>query len=367
MAYNVSNDRLLFIGISALTLFGLLMVYSASIVVAEQRGAPSYYFVRQSCYAGVGYLLMILLVFIDYHKWLRPRVIMLLAALSLSGLILVFTQSSVKGAQRGLRFGQFGSFQPSEIAKLVLLFYLAFFLQKHQPVIKQPGLRLLPCLMFIGLFAGLIGFEPDLGQAVCILIITALLLFIAGLDWKYIWIAILSSAPGFYFFVWQVPFRRARVLAWLAALRDPLSAGYHIRHATIAVGHGGLLGVGFGDSREKFLFLPEAPNDFIYAVIGEELGLVGAILVAAAFLGYLYWGLKISIKAPDCGGFYLGLGISLMVVLQAFINLSTALSIVPTKGLTLPFVSQGGSSLLVSLMATGILLNISSQRKTHEG
>jgi cell division protein FtsW len=228
---------------------------------------------------------------------------------------------------------------------------------------KKPGYWLLPCLGFTGLFAGLIAFEPDLGQAVCIGVIALLLFFIAGLDWKYVSAAVVSSMPVFYFFVWEVPFRRARILAWLAALRDPLLADYQTQQSAIAVGRGGLFGVGFGESRQKLLFLPEAIGDFIYAIIGEELGFIGAILVAAAFLALLCLGVKIAVRAPDPGGFYLGLGISLMLAFQAFVNLSTALAIVPTKGLPLPFISQGGSSLVTSLMAIGILLNISSQRK----
>jgi len=334
-------------------------------VVAVKKGAPSYYFTRQSIYAGAGYLLMLLLMFIDYHVWLKFKTVILLSAFSAMSLLLVFVHAPVKGAHRALKLVPLLSFQPSEVAKLVLLFFVAFFLQKHQQEIKQSGRKLLPCLVFVGMLAGLIGAEPDLGQAISICVITFLLLFVAGLEWKYIGIAILSSVPTFYFFVWEVPFRRARILAWLAALRDPLSADYQTRQAAIAAGSGGIFGVGFPESRQKFSFLPEAIGDFIYAVIGEELGLIGASLVAAAFLGLLCLGVKVSLKAPDRGGFYLGLGISLMLTLQAFINISTALAIVPTKGLTLPFISQGGSSIVVSLMAAGILLNIASQQKTH--
>jgi cell division protein FtsW len=359
-----SSDQLFFIGISVLVLFGLPMIYSASIVVAGQKGPPSSYFVRQSIYAGAGYLLMLLLVFVDYHVWLKQRTIILLAAISLFGLLLVFTQPPIKGAQRGLGIGSLVSIQPSEMAKLVLLFYLAFFLEKHHQELKQPGRPMVRCLIFMGIFIALIGVEPDLGQALCIIIVTTILFFVAGLNWKYIGFAILLSIPSFYFFVWKVHFRHARILAWIAAIQDPLNANYHIRHAAFAFGRGGLWGVGFGESREKFLFLPEATTDFIYAVIGEELGWMGAILVLAAFLGFLYWGVRISLKAPDRGGQYLGLGITMMVTLQAFINISSALAIIPTKGLTLPFISRGGSSLLASLIAAGILLNISSQRKT---
>jgi cell division protein FtsW len=366
MTYQMSKGQLLFIGISALTLCGLLMVYSASMVATAQDGNPSHYFLRQTAYAGIGYFLMILLMFVDYRRWLNKNTIILLIAFSIICLIIVYSQSSVKGARRAIHLGQLLSFQPSEIAKLVLFFYLASFLETKRSMINQSISRLLPCIAVLGLFAVLIGFEPDLGQVICILLIAIALFFIAGLNWKYIWSAAVLSVPAFYFFIWQVSFRRKRVLDWLIALRDPLRADYQIRQAIIGIGHGGLLGLGFGEGQQKLSFVPEAPTDFIYSVIGEEFGLAGSLLIAAVFLSYLYLGVKISLKAPDAGGFYLGLSITLMVVLPAFINMSTALALMPTKGLTLPFISRGGSSLLVSLMATGILLNIASHQKTNE-
>ena len=185
MTCRASIDQLLLVGISILTLGGLLMVHSASMVAATQNGMPFHYFLRQSVYAGAGFALMLLLMFIDYHIWLKPRMILLLAILSAVCLLLVYVQAPIKGAHRGLRLSPLGSLQPSEGAKLVLLFYTAFFLQKSGPVNSQPFSRLLPYLICIGSFAGLICFEPDLGQALCLLIITAILLFIAGLDWKY--------------------------------------------------------------------------------------------------------------------------------------------------------------------------------------
>ena len=362
MEYRVNKEGLLFIGISTLVLFGLLIVYSSSIAVGAQQGIPSYNFVRQSIYAGIGYVFMVVLIFVDYHRWLKPRSVILLTVLIAICLVLVFKFDAIKGAQRHLRFGAWMAFQPSEMAKLIILFYLGSYLQKNQSEIPQPGFFPRSCLIYVGFFAVLIGIEPDLGQALCIIIIAALLLFIAGLDRKFIWIAAFSAVPAFYFFVWEVPFRRARVLSWLAALWDPRNGDYHTLQSAIAIGRGGIFGVGFGESLQKFFFLPEAATDFIYAVIGEELGFMGAILVAAFFLGYLYLGVKMSMKAPDASGFYLGLGITFLVTLEAFINISSTLAIIPTKGLALPFISRGGSSLLATLMATGILLNIASQR-----
>jgi cell division protein FtsW len=361
-----SNDRILFIGISILLLFGLLMVYSSSIAAGARKGTPSCYFLRQLLYAGIGYVLMIRLMFVDYHVWLKPKIIILLSALSILLLGLVFIFEPIKGAQRTLRLEPWVTFQPSELAKLVLLLFLAFFIQANRSEIRQPGFRPYSWMLYVGLFAGLIIREPDFGQALFIVLVSAVLLFIAGFDRKHVWIALLLSGPAFYLFIWRVLYRRLRFLAWLKALLNPLYGDYQTRQAAIALGRGGLFGAGFGESLQKFFFLPEATTDFIYAVIGEEFGLLGTVLVAGAFLGFLYLGVKISLRAPDTGGFYLGLGITMMVAMQAFINISSALALIPTEGLTLPFISRGGSSLLVSLMAIGILINIASQRKADE-
>ncbi|MBN1568770.1 MAG: cell division protein FtsW [Acidobacteria bacterium] len=366
MTCQMSKGQLLFVGISVLTLCGLLMVYSASMVATAQDGKPSHYFFRQTAYAGIGYLLMIMLMFIDYRRWLQKRTILLLLIFSLVCLVLVYAYPSIKGARRAIHLGPGISFQPSEIAKLALFLYLAAYLEKNREQIRQSVSRLYPCLTVLGIFCALICFEPDLGQVICILTIAVALMFVAGLDWKYIWIAAGLSVPAFYFLVWLVPFRRKRILDWLTALFYPLKADYQIKQSIIAIGHGGLIGLGFGDGRQKLSFLPEAPTDFIFSVIGEEFGLAGSIVVVVVFLVYLYLGIKISIQAPDAGGFFLGLAITLMVVLPTFINMSTAVALLPTKGLTLPFISRGGSSLLVNLMATGILLNIASQRRTDE-
>lgn len=366
MEYRASKESLLLIGISSLVLFGLLMVYSSSFAVGAQQGIPSYNFFRQSLYAGIGFVLMIVLMFVDYHRWLKPRNIIILTVFITICLLLVFFFDSVKGGHRHLRFGTWATFQPSEMAKLMILFFLGSYMQKHQSEIRRPGFFPRSCLIYVGFFAVLIGIEPDLGQALCIIFITALLLFIAGLDRKYFGIAALSAVPAFYLLVWKVPFRHDRVVSWLAALPNPLNGDYQTQQSAIAVGHGGIFGVGFCESLQKFSFLPEATTDFIYAVIGEELGFIGAFVVAAAFLGYLYLGLKISIKAPDAAGFYLGLGMTLLVAMEAFINISSTLAIIPTKGLTLPFISRGGSSLVACLMATGILLNIASQQTMEE-
>jgi cell division protein FtsW len=359
MAYKPSSDRMLFITTSFLTIFGLVMVYSASAVVAaSQHGMSSYYFLRQLAYAGAGFVFLLLLMNVDYHIWQKDRVVQVLALLCVASLVLVMTQPTVNGAHRWLRYGII-SFQPSEIAKLVILLLLAAYLHKHEAEINLPLKRLLPCMAIVVLFAGLIGVEPDLGQAICILLIACFLLYIAGLSWMYINGAVMLAAPAFYLLVWRVPFRRGRVLSFLYPNLDPRGAGWQIIQSLTAIGSGGLWGVGPGASKQKLFFLPEAASDFIFAVIGEEFGLIGTSIIAVGFLIYFIRGMKIALKAPDRFGFYLALGITLMVVLQAFINISMVLALMPTKGIALPFISQGGSSLLLNLVATGVLLNIS--------
>jgi len=361
MAFKPSGDKTLFLTTGFLTLFGLVMMYSASSVMASSQhdGMSSYYFVRQLIYAVFGFFALIFLMKINYHVWQNHKIRRLLIAVCIIGLLLVFTQPAVNAAHRWLRYGSFLSFQPSEIAKLVLLLFLAAFLQKRENGINELRRGLGPCVMIIGLFAVLIGIEPDLGQALCIVLIASVMLFAAGLSWKYMAGAGLLVLPAFYFLVVRVPYRWDRIKSFLNPFGDLLGAGWQISQSLTAVGSGGIWGAGLGESRQKLFFLPEAQSDFIFAVIGEELGLVGAGVVVAAFVLFFYRGMKITLRAPDRFGFYMGLGITLMVVLQAFINISMTLAMLPTKGIALPFISQGGSSLLLNLLATGVLLNIS--------
>ncbi len=362
MAYRATGDKILFFAASMLTAFGLLMVYSASSALASsQHGTPHYYFMRQALYAAAGMILMMVLMNIDYHFWRRRKVLKGLLILCLACLLLVFLQPKVNGAHRWLRLGSLLSFQPSEFAKLAVILYLASYLHDRGEEINRFCRGLLPCLLVVGLFGALIAVEPDLGQAICLGLIAGGMLFIAGLSWKYICLGAFAAAPLLYFAVFLVPFRRERMLAFLNPLQDYLGAGWQISQSLTAVGSGGLFGLGLGESRMKLFFLPEAHSDFIFAVIGEEFGLLGTGLVCVGFLVVFYRGMRACLRAPDSFGFYTALGITLMVALQAFINISMVLALVPTKGIALPFISQGGTSLLLNLVAIGILLNISHQ------
>jgi cell division protein FtsW len=297
---------------------------------------------------------------VDYHVWQKPRVINTLLVLCVLVLIFVFMQGEVNHAHRWIRYGPYISFQPSEIAKLVVLMFVAGYLHKYESEINQPIRRMLPLGLVVLVIVGLIVKEPDFGQALCICMITAIALGIAGLAWYYFAGAALLAVPVFYIFVVRYPFRWGRIKVFLDPMHDPLGFGWQISQSLTAVGSGGPAGLGLGASRQKLFFLPEAPSDFIFAVIGEELGLIATCLVTLAFLIFFYRGIRITLRSPDRFGFYLGLSITLMVALQGFINISMVLGMIPTKGIALPFISLGGSSLLLNLIATGVLLNLSS-------
>jgi cell division protein FtsW len=366
MAYRPTSDKILFFTTGFLTIFGLVMVYSASSVVASsQHGISSYFFLRQLMHAGIGFICLIFMMNVDYHMWQKPKAIGTMLVICALVLLFVLTQAKVNGAHRWLRYGPLISFQPSEVAKLIVLVFIAAYLHKHESEINKLN-KLLLLGLVVGLFAGLIAIEPDLGQALCICAIAGLLLFIAGLAWQYMAGAVLMAIPAFYFFVVRVPFRWERIKAFLNPFHDPLGSGWQISQSLTAVGTGGFSGLGLGASRQKMFFLPEASSDFIFAVIGEELGLIGTCLVAIAFLVFFYRGIRIILRSQDRFGFYLGLGITLMVVLQGFINISMVLAMMPTKGIALPFMSQGGSSLLLNLIATGVLLNLSHHNRASE-
>jgi cell division protein FtsW len=361
MAYKPTSDKILFIIASLLATFGLVMVYSASAALASDKhaGDSAYFLLRQLLFAGLGYGLMVGLMYVDYHILQNKKLRNVLLAVIAASLVLVFLCPPINNSHRWLRVGSI-SLQPSEFAKLALLIFVAGFLHKHEQEINNFRERLLPCLAVVLSFAALIVVEPDLGQALCLLFVVFILLFAAGLNWKLIGTGFLFAIAAAVLAVVLLPDRFDRLLTYLDRTQDPLGSAWQITQALTAIGSGGLLGVGLGGSTQKLFFLPEAHSDFIFAIIGEELGLCGAGLLCLAFVLYFYRGIKTALKAPDLFGYYLGMGITLMVVMQAFINISMVLALLPTKGIALPFISQGGSSLLMNLMATGILLNISN-------
>ncbi len=361
MAIKVSTDKWLFGVTVALVLGGVIMVFSASAVMADEKfHDPIYFLVRQGIWALVGLAAMSLLMHIDYHQYRRPLLIFTGLFLCAILLISVFFLDKNHNTHRWIRLGLL-SFQPSELSKLFVVGFLAFFLEKRTGLINDLRHSLLPCLVVVLLFVSLIVAEPDLGTSFCLATVAIIVLFTAGLHYQYMGALLLSAIPALFCLIYFFPYRWKRVLVFLNPWGDPLGGGFQITQSLIALGSGGLFGVGLMEGKQKLFYLPEPHTDFIFAVIGEERGLIGTLTVLLLFVIFLWRGLRLSLRSPDPFGRYLGIGLTMMVVCQAFINMSVVMSLLPTKGIPLPFISSGGSSLLISLLGVGILLNISQQ------
>jgi len=363
MPRSLQHDRQLFIVTLALCFAGAVMVFSASAVTLREQGHNGYAFlVRQLLWAAIGIAGMFWLMRTDYRKLRQPRVIFTAISATLVLLIAVFFLDRSHATHRWVRLGPFG-FQPSEIAKVVVIVYLAWFLETRSAP-RAAGINnirqtLLPALGAVVAIVVLVYKEPDMGTACMIFFIATVMLFIAGLSFRYIGGAVLAALPLIYIAIASVPYRLQRVQAYFSPGADPQGHGFQLAQSLIAVGSGGFSGVGLMESRQKLFFLPEAHTDFIYSIICEELGFIGAVIVLVLFAVYGWRGCVASLKAPDAFGRFLAIGITTMVVGQALVNLSVVLGLVPTKGIPLPFISYGGSSLIGMLLATGVLLNIS--------
>ena len=346
------------------------MIYSASAVTADQQYGRSYFFLlRQSAWLVIGLLGMFAFMRMDYRRLREPAFVYPAIFLVLLMLIGAFFLDKSHATHRWIRFGPVG-IQPSELAKLAIVIYLAWFLDSRrrgrismefrredllQTILPAAG-PILVCIVLILL-------QPDLGTSIDIVLVAAAILFVAGLSWKWLAIGGTAALPILYLLITHVSYRQARLTAFLDPGSDPQGAGFQLLQSLIAVGSGGFTGVGLMESKQKLFYLPEAHTDFIFAVICEELGFLGAIAVISLFVVYGWRGLRAAFAAPDGFGRLLALGITAMVLFQALINFAVVLGMVPTKGIPLPFVSYGGSSLLVMLLATGVLLNISQQAR----
>jgi cell division protein FtsW len=347
----------------ALCLVGAVMVFSASAVTARDQFGSGYYFLlHQLLWLVLGIGGMMLVMNLDYRKLRRPRIVysgMIVVLLMLVG---AFFLDKSHATHRWIRLGP-ASVQPSELAKLAVIFYLAWFLElRRRPDsygINDWKHTIIPALAPVLALVGLIVIEPDLGTAVEIFIIAVAMLYVAGLHGKYIIGAGLAALPIIYLLIVHVSYRYERVMAFLNPTLDPQGRGFQLLQSLIAVGSGGFTGVGLMESKQKLFYLPEAHTDFIYAVLCEEMGFIGGALVLGLFAVYGWRGMRSAFKATDEFGRFAALGITVMVLSQALINLGVVLGMMPTKGIPLPFISYGGSSLLVMLVATGVLLNIS--------
>ena len=350
MARKLKSDKLLFTATMALVCASLVMVYSASAVIGMEQyhQRPAYFLFKQVTFALVGLALMPILMRIDYRRYRQPMVIWTALGLLAFGLVAVLLFGGrINGAKRWFAIAGVGV-QPSEFAKLVVIFYVAAVLERRMDRIDDLRYSLVPVAIAVGAVVGLIMLQPDLGTALSIILIVATMVFAAGISYRYIIGLALVALPA----------------AIVVLMSDPLGDGFQVIQSLIAIGTGGLFGRGLMNGVQKLFYLPYPHTDFIYSVIGEELGLTGATIVLACFCIIAWRGLRTAMRAPDRFGAFLALGITAMIIVQAFFNMSVTLGLLPTKGIPLPFVSFGGSSLLVSMIGMGILLNVSQHAST---
>lgn len=360
----VAMDHTLLIVTITLALVGLVMVFSASAIVAGNRFHDSGFFLkRQLAWLTFGFLLLHLASRIDYVWWKRLSIPLLACAAALLVMVLIPSLGvAAKGARRWLRLGPV-SIQPAEVVKLIAVLYLAAYLAKKEEKITIFASGLLPALIVIGLLCGLVLLEPDLGTVVVIGLVTVGLLFLGGAKLSHLLTLGLCAVPVVLALVLGSSYRRQRLLTFLAPWKEASDAGFQITQSFLAFGSGGLFGVGLGEGKQKLFFLPEAHTDFVLALVGEELGLIGTGAIVLLFALFVVRGFQIAARARMPFGRYLGMGITLLIGIQALVNACVVTGLLPTKGLTLPFVSYGGSSLVVSLVGVGILLNISRDRQ----
>jgi cell division protein FtsW len=338
---------------------GVVMIYSSSSIYAWERYKDGFFFLkRHLIFMLIGGALTFFFMSIDYHKlrqYSRPLLI-----ISIILLILVLIPGlgrEVSGARRWFRF-KFISFQPSELASLAIIIYVADFISRKGNLIKSFFKGFLPPMCALGLCAALVIVQPDLGTTISIGVVVLVMLFVAGVRPVYLFSLILSSLPALYLLIFHVAYRRARILAFLNPWADPKGSGFQIIQSQLALGSGGIFGVGLGHSKQKLFYLPAAHTDFIFSIIGEELGLIGTIGVIILFIIFIQQGIKIIKNTPDKFGYFLALGLVTMIAFRAAINIGVSCGVLPTKGLPLPFISYGGSSFIFDMVSVGILVNI---------
>jgi len=361
MAKRVSVDRWLFTVTMLLVFVGLVMVFSASAVMARERfGSPYAFLLRQLIWAAAGLVAMVVAMRVDYRRYKNPALVFSFLGITTLLLISVFFLDRTHNTHRWIHAGGF-SFQPSELAKPLLILFLAYFLEGRVKAMDDWRGTLAPAAAPVLLVLGLIVLQPDLGTAIACAGIVACIFYVAGMRLRYFGYAFGASLVPLYFLIFHVSWRRDRILAFLNPYADRQKTGFHIIQSLIAVGTGGVTGTGLMEGKQKLFYLPEPHTDFIFAVTAEELGLLGALFVVTLFAIFLWRGMRASWRTEDVFGRYLAVGITSMVVLQGFINISVVLGMMPTKGIPLPLVSYGGSSLFVTLACVGVLLNITKQ------
>jgi cell division protein FtsW len=361
MAKRVGVDKWLFGTVLLLVLFGLVSVFSASAVMAKATlGSPYAYVKMQALWVALGMVALFVLMRVPYRTYNNPKIIFPLMGVTGLMLIAVFAWGGVNGAHRWVRFPG-ATLEPSELAKPVIVLFLAWWLQTRLHAMDSIKDTLLPAVIPPLVYIVLILKEPDLGTSLVCAAVMMLMLYLAGVQMKWIGAALLAASPVMYYMLFHVAFRRARMLAFLHPEADPRGAGFHTMQSLIAVSTGGIFGRGLTEGIQKLFFLPEPHTDFIFANISEELGLIGALCVVAAFCVVGYRGLRAAFLSTDPFARFLAFGLTTAILVQAFFNISVVLALVPTKGIPLPFISSGGTSVFVTLASMGVLLNVTRE------
>jgi cell division protein FtsW len=364
MARTKKSDKWLFLATLLLLGTSIVMVYSASVVLGMTKFQnPHYFFYKQLVWAALGLGVLLVSMRIDYRFYKQPALIWTVMAVVFVALIAVLFMPHRNGTARWFAIGSM-TIQPSELAKIALILFAAAVLERRMHRINEISYSLLPVGIVTLVFVALIIFEPDYGTSVATLGVVSAIVFAAGLSYRYLLTGFLVLAPTLIAVAVAAPYRRRRLLSFLDPWAHQLGDGYQIVQSLIAIGSGGVFGRGLMGGVQKQSFLPEPHTDFIASVIGEELGLIGITLVIVTFVLVAWRGLRTAVLAPDRFGALLAIGLTTMIGLQAFFNLSVVTSLLPNKGLPLPFISNGGSSLLINLLGMGILLNISQQAST---
>ena len=359
MARKLKSDKVLFTATLLLVCVSIVMVYSASAVVALERYQQPYLFLtKQALWSVLGLAVLGVATRVDYRTYRNEAFIWCLLALVVLMLVAVLFSAPVNGTRRWFGVGGLG-IQPSELAKVACVFFTALMLERRMHRIDDLSYSLLPIGLIAGLVFTLILLQPDFGTSISLAVIIAVMVFAAGLHYRYVVGLVLVALPAIYLVLVAAPYRRRRLLAFWDPWADPLGDGFQIIQSLVAVGTGGVFGRGLMGGVQKLFYLPEPHTDFIYAVIGEELGLVGATAILLCFCVIAWRGLRISARAEDTFGAFVALGLTTMIAAQALVNISVVLGLMPTKGIPLPLVSFGGSSLLINLLGAGVLLNIS--------
>lgn len=339
--------------------FGTVMIYSTSAIYAEEQYGDSMFFLkRHLTWICIGLIGMFIAWRLDYHIMRRYSKIFFFLSIGLLMLVYVPGIGKTAGGARRWLVIMGLNIQPSEIAKVALVVYLADVLTRKQRWLMEFWKGLVPPLVAMGIMVGLVLLQPDLGTAVEMGLVAFIILFIAGVKFQYLMTLGLSAMPFLYIFIFSTPYRRNRILSFINPWKDPEGIGFQIVQSFVALGSGGVFGVGLGQSRQKLFYLPAAHTDFVFSIIGEELGILGTLLILFLFIAILWFGAHICLKALDLFGHFLALGIVSLISLQAIINIGVVTGSFPTKGLPLPFVSYGGSSMAMYLVGFGMLLNI---------